>query len=244
MKKKKSTKAKISTILEELDGAGESAADHGSRNPRKRAPGGQNGDVEMLEIDDPSELAREDEPQEERSGFVTTTENFVDDDDLQESLKLARRQILQSKNKTRGISAAAAVALAARRAGEVERKEEEQQQGAGLVISATTEFIRDLGDTEQGGVQADLRPRPANGGAPQGDKQEDEIMADYTREKTPSEHGDTPPSSRGGSVEPAPVQEVSFLLVMLFFFLIFYCHFLFYFIFRLVMINCLLPSLF
>jgi len=82
----------------------------------------------VLEIKDPTELAKEDEEMEEpASSFVSTTENFVDDDDLQESLKRARR--LTQKTKARAaVNSIHTIATATREARmryeEAERNEE------------------------------------------------------------------------------------------------------------------------
>jgi len=185
----------------------------------------------MLEIEDPTELAKEDEEMEEPvSSFVSTTENFVDDDDLQESLKRARRLTQKSKARaaTNSIQAIATATREARLRDEEAERTEEQPAG-GLVISATTEFIRDLDDsallTNSGDFPTSRIPsqpkafseiRNENGGENDKEGDEDEVMADYVAERTPMSEKES--FSRGSSVEPSNSESVrsqalSFLFV-------------------------------
>jgi len=183
--KKKKVKSKSTNLLDEIDFADAAApTDHGSRANRgkkkqKENREDENGDEEM-EIVAPSELTKdENEENENDTSYVPTQENFVDDDDLQEALKRARRIQLKKKD----TSSVVAVAEAARQARlkEASETEEASKTGKELVISATTEFIRDIDETYLDArtiqivnpiTKNDKRESSAEPGA-------DEVMEDY-----------------------------------------------------------------
>ncbi|KAJ3278253.1 hypothetical protein HK104_002516 [Borealophlyctis nickersoniae] len=173
-KKKKSRKERARLDLDALEAEEGINGDHGSR--RRRGGQEEGGEEEGTEMEvDKEEGAVEKEKDYSLSNINANIEdvNFVDDDDLQTALARARRLAYQ-KNATSDVEQ---IAQAARETKDVETVVEE----GGLVLSATTEFVRNL-PTASSIRPPEVRPAPKAVRRPLVEPDEEENKAEQPME--------------------------------------------------------------